>query len=247
MMHEATANAGRAMAVLAAMLLGGFVALQFSLSSIPAPLSSEMVEVHKWWYMGRASGFIAYGLLFGSIALGLGISSRIFDGLLVRSWVFDLHQFLSVYVLIAMMFHALIMLPDPYAGFTLVDATVPFASSYRPVAVGLGIIVLYGSVIVTLSYYAKRWIGQRGWRTLHYGSFALFIGALVHGVMAGADTREWWAQVVYLSTGFAVVFLLVFRIVVARGKSSRGGAGAKPAARGGKSSTGVEVLEQAAR
>ncbi len=108
------------------------------------------------------------------------------------------------------------MLPDPYAQFTLADMTVPFASAYRPLAVGLGIIVFYGSLIVTLSSYAKRWIGQKGWRALHYASFALFAGALVHGIAAGADTGEAWAQIVYLSSGAAVLFLTFFRILAAR-------------------------------
>ena len=89
-----------------------------------------------------------------------------------------------------MAFHAFILLPDPYSHFTLIELLVPFASTYRPIAVGLGAIVLYGSVIVTLSFYAKRWIGQRGWRALHYASFALFGGALVHGVTSGTDSAR---------------------------------------------------------
>jgi predicted ferric reductase len=210
------AVATRVLTPLAAVLLGGFLALTLSLPAEPPSITSGMYGIHKWWYMGRASGFVAYALLFSSVVLGLGISSRVFDGLLMRAWVYDLHQFLSIFVLLAMTFHALVMLPDPYAQFTLVDMTVPFASSYRPLAVGLGIIVLYGSAIVTLSFYAKRWIGQKLWRAVHYTSFLLFVGALVHGVMAGADTQAWWAQIAYLASGLTVLFLTFFRILAAR-------------------------------
>ena len=224
------AFASRVMIILTGVLLGGFLALQLSLPSTSPPLADEMYSVHKWWYMGRASGFIAYGLLFGSVVLGLGISSRVFDGLLMRAWVYDLHQFLSIFVLLAMGFHALIMLPDPYANFTLADMLVPFGSRYRPLATGLGVIVLYGSVIVTLSFYAKRWIGQKGWRALHYASFALFAGALVHGVAAGADTGEAWAQVIYLGSGLSVMFLTFFRILAARNQSKLAAKNARTAA-----------------
>ncbi len=200
----------------AAVILAGAVALQFSLPADTPPATSAMSSVHRWWYLGRASGFVAFGLLLASVLLGLGISSRVFDGLLMRPWVFDMHQFLSIFVLAAMLFHALILLPDPYAHFSLIELMVPFASRYRPVAVGLGAIVLYGSIIVTLSSYAKQWIGQRGWRLLHYASFALFAGALVHGVLAGADSHQAWAQVAYLVGGLAVVFFTFFRILAAR-------------------------------
>jgi len=220
-MRKPSPAALRIAAPLAAILLGGFLALQLSLPAQDPPLASSMYSVHKWWYMGRASGFIAYGLLCASIVLGLGISSRVFDGLLMRAWVFDLHQFLSVFVLLAMAFHALIMLPDPYAQFTLADMLVPFASPYRPLAVGAGIIVFYGSIIVTLSFYRKQWIGQKGWRALHYASFALFAGALAHGVAAGADSGQAWAQLIYLATGIGVLFLTFFRILAERNHKRR--------------------------
>ena len=77
------------------------------------------VSQHMYWYMGRSSGFVAYWLLFASVALGLAVSSRIFDGVLGRPWVFEVHKFLSLFVLVMMTFHGLIMLPDPYAKFTL--------------------------------------------------------------------------------------------------------------------------------
>lgn len=214
-MRAASARVGR-IAVLAAAIAGGVIALQLAMPSGPPAITDPWSSVHAWWYMGRASGFVAFGLLLGSALLGLGVSSRVFDGLLIRPWVYDMHQFLSIFVLMAMAFHALILLPDPYAHFTLIQLFVPFASAYRPIAVGLGAIVLYGSVVVTLSVYAKRWIGQRGWRALHYTSFALLGGALLHGIMSGADSHETWAQVAYLASGLGVLFFTFFRILAAR-------------------------------
>ena len=203
----------------AAAFFAGFVVLQISMPSQPVSVTSEMYAVHKWWYLGRASGFVAFALLLSSVLLGLGVSSRVFDGWLVRPWVFDMHQFLSVFSVVAMLFHALVLLPDPYAQFSVVNLFVPFASPYRPFAVGLGAIALYGSAIVVASTYAKRWLGQRGWRALHYASFLLFIAAVAHGVIAGTDSGEAWAQVVYLGGGLAVLFLTFFRILAARNQA----------------------------
>ncbi len=199
-----------------AAVLGGLIAVGSSLPEQLPDRQSHLQSIHVYWYMGRASGFIAFGLLLASVVLGLGISSRVFDGLLVRPWVFEMHQFLSLYVLIAMVFHALIMLPDPYAQFKIWELLLPFASPYRPIAVSLGVVCVYGAVIVSGSYYVKGLIGHRVWRLLHHVSFLLFLMAMLHGIYAGTDSGEQWAQWMYLSSGLAVLFLAFFRILAAR-------------------------------
>jgi predicted ferric reductase len=199
-----------------AALAVGALAFELSLPSRAPDVSSHMYSVHKYWYMGRSSGFAAYALLLCSVLLGVGVSSRVFDGWLVRPWVYDMHQFLSIAVLVVMAFHALIMLPDPYAQFRLTELLVPFTSQFKPVWVGLGAISLYGSVILTASFYVKKRIGQRGWRVLHYASFAFFVMAYVHGIKAGTDTGEAWAQVVYLVSGLTVAFFTFFRVLAVR-------------------------------
>lgn len=180
------------------------------------PSMGSGVSQHIYWYLGRASGFVAYWLLFGSVALGLAISSRVFDGMLARPWIFELHKFLSIFVLLVMAFHALIMLPDPWAGFTVVELLVPFKSHYRATAVGLGQLALYGSAIVTASFYLKRLVGQNGWRMLHYSTFALLLAAMAHGIWAGTDSGITFVQYSYLPSAVAILFLTFFRILATR-------------------------------
>lgn len=178
---------------------------------------------HIYWYLGRSAGLVAYWLLFASVALGIAVSSRFFDGVLGRPWVFELHKFLSVFVLLAMLFHVLILLPDQWATFTPVELFVPFKSHYRSAPVALGTLAFYGLVIVTASFYIKRFIGgQTGWRLLHYTTFALFIMTLLHGVFSGTDSEKPAVQYSYLASGMAVLFLVFFRILVTRA------AGGKP-------------------
>jgi len=202
---------------LVALFLGGLVAAGANVpDQLPNTEVAHLGSSHLYWYMGRASGFIAFSLLLASLVLGLAVSSRVFDGLLVRPWVYEMHQFLSLYVLVVTVFHALIFLLDPYALFRLEDLMIPFASTYRPAAVGTGTIVLYGIIVVSLSFYLRQFIGQRVWRLLHYLTFALFFGALVHGVWAGTDTREPLAQVCYLVAGLTALFFTFFRILASR-------------------------------
>ena len=201
----------------AAISLGGLAALGTSSTAVlPQSPATSMTSVHIYWYLGRAGGFVAFGLLFASVALGLAVSSRVFDGLLARPWLFEMHQFLSLLVVIAILFHALILLPDPYAQFKLQELLLPFESHYRAVAVGVGVIVLYGSAIVSGSFWMKGLIGQRGWRALHYLTFLLFVGAILHGLLAGTDSSEPWAKWTYVAAGLAVLFLTFFRILASR-------------------------------
>ena len=186
-------------------------------------------SIHLYWYLGRSAGFVAFWLLFASVAMGLAVSSRVFDGMLARPWVFEFHKFLSVFVLIVMTFHGLIMIGDPYIKFSLRELLVPLQSHYKNNAVALGIVTLYGSVLITLSFYMKGMISQKTWRTLHYLTFALFVAALAHGLWAGTDTKLHYVQYSYLGSGAAVLFLTFFRILASRSVTKKARA-APPAA-----------------
>ena len=204
-------------AVWIGMVIGGTLALALfapSLSELKEELSDPNTQI--FWYMGRSSGFVAYWLLFLAVVVGLGVSSRVFDGLLARTWVFEIHKFLSIFVLVAMVLHALILLPDPFIKFKLSELFVPFTSPYRNTGVALGIIVLYSSTVLAASFYLKAVIGELGWRMLHYLTFGAFVVAMAHGLLSGTDSGEAWAQTSYLASGLLVLFLTFFRILASR-------------------------------
>src|SRR5687767_1276083 len=50
---------------------------------------------HTYWYLTRASGFVAYLLLFACVSLGLSMTGSTLDRWLARYRVYDLHRFLS--------------------------------------------------------------------------------------------------------------------------------------------------------
>jgi predicted ferric reductase len=186
----------------------------------PTPSLPDL-SVHIYWYLGRSAGLIAYWLLFLSVALGIAVSSRVFDGVLNRGWVYDIHKFLSIFVLLAMLFHVLILLPDPWAKFTLVQMFVPFKSHYRPTPVAIGTLTLYGSILITASFYLKGFISQKGWRWLHYATFVLFLGALLHGLLSGTDSERPIVQYSYFASAVAVLFLVFFRVLVTRAAAGK--------------------------
>lgn len=168
-----------------------------------------------YWYLARGSGFVAYVLLWLSVALGLMANSK-----LSRVWpggpaAVDLHQFISLLALAFSVFHALILLGDRYVGYTLFQLLVPFANSdYRPLWVGLGQAGFYLAVPVAFSFYARRHIGYRTWHRLHYGSFVVYFLVTIHGLGAGTDANAPAVVALYGSTGLVTYFLAVHRILV---------------------------------
>ncbi len=163
---------------------------------------------HTFWYLTRASGFVAYLLLFGSVALGLLLTGG--SPGLKRYDVYDLHRFLAILTLAVTLFHLFIVLPDAYIGFSLSELLIPFASPYRPVYMALGLLSFYLMLLAVASFYSMPLIPYAWWRRLHYSTFAVFVMALAHGLGSGTDTGTPWALALYGATG-ALVFLLTAR------------------------------------
>ena len=178
------------------------------------------VTPKAYWYLSRSSAIVGYFMLWASMVLGLAITNK-----LARAWpggptFAALHEHTGWLGLVLSAFHALILLGDGYIGYNLTQLLVPFASAnYLPFWVGLGQISVYLMAFVVVSFYLKRWIGYRLWRTLHYLSFAVFALGMLHGLMSGTDSAGLPMQIVYWSSTVSVVGLIVYRIWRARAKA----------------------------
>jgi predicted ferric reductase len=182
-------------------------------------------EPRAYWYLSRAAGLTAYGLLWLAIVLGLSLSNR-----LARVWpggptAADLHQFASLLALVFATVHGLVLLGDQYIGYTFAQILVPFTGTgYRPLWVGLGQVGFYLAAVVALSVYLRDSVGYRAWRALHYLSFAVYILATVHAVGAGTDSAAPLAPLIYW-VGSVVVGLLTVRRVLTSGPRPAGAHG----------------------
>lgn len=169
-----------------------------------------------YWYLARTSGFVAYILLWLSMALGLIITNR-----MARVWpggpaAFDLHQYISLLGLGFALFHGIILLGDRYMNYTPLQMVIPFAAPGATLAVGLGQVSFYLLAMVAWSFYVRQRIGRQIWRQIHYSSFAVFLLALGHGLWSGTDTHAGWASMVYWISAGSILFLTIYRILIAR-------------------------------
>jgi len=178
------------------------------------------------WFITRAAGLTAYLLVWLSTVWGLAVSSKVLDGALHRTFTYDFHQFISLLSIVFVVIHIAILLIDQYQPFTVAQLLLPFGAPYRPVWVGVGVIALYLTLIVSVTFYIRKWIGMRTFRLIHLASYLAFAGAAAHGLLSGTDSPLVSVQAMYLATTLVVVFLTAYRIIMsAQAKHQRAALG----------------------
>jgi predicted ferric reductase len=173
-----------------------------------------------WWYVARASGLVAWGLLTSSVAWGVLLSTKLLGRRPTPAWILDLHRFLGGAAIVFTGVHLLAILVDSYVHFDLVAILAPFASDWNPIAVAWGIAAFYLLAAVEITSLLRRSLPNRLWRRVHYASFPLFALATIHGVTAGTDSRTTFAAMALASVVMCVGLLTAVRVGRAIGDSN---------------------------
>jgi sulfoxide reductase heme-binding subunit YedZ len=121
----------------------------------------------------------------------------------------SVHDSLTLATMIAVAVHVLAFVVDDVLGGGVVGALVPFASSYRPVAVAAGQLAAYGLAALWLASFARRRLGPAGWRHAHRGVVAFWALAVLHSLFAGTDAGEGWFLVVTVPPVLTVLAVAV--------------------------------------
>jgi hypothetical protein len=164
------------------------------------------------WMLIRGTGLVAYLMLAASTIWGLALSSKLFIRIVKAKPLTWLHEGLAVGALLATGAHLFFLWSDDFVEFGPRELLVPGASTWEPLAVAFGIVAFYAALVVSVSFYVKKWIGQAAWRTIHFLAFGTFAAAALHGVMAGTDTQHPAVLSMYVATVALVVLLLVVRV-----------------------------------
>jgi len=143
------------------------------------------------WYTARSAGIVAYLLLTSSVVLGLLLSTRA-----KLSWprfaVQDVHRFLSQLTAIFIVIHGGALLLDQVVPFSLRQELVPFASSYRPFAVALGIVSAELLAAVGITNALRDRLPYGVWRRFHVVTLVVWLGTTGHLLLAGTDRADPW-------------------------------------------------------
>jgi methionine sulfoxide reductase heme-binding subunit len=163
------------------------------------------------WYVARSAGIVAFLLLTASVVLGLLMSTRANLGW-PRFAVEDVHRFIAKLTGVFIVIHGGALLLDQVVPFSLRQELVPFASSYRPFGVALGIVSaeLLGAIAITNAL--RKQLPHHVWRRIHMLSIVVWLGTTAHLLLVGTDRTDPWLLGLCASSVTAVGLALAPRL-----------------------------------
>ena len=170
-----------------------------------------------WWYVARSSGLVAWGLAALSVLWGLLLSTKVLRRKVRPNWLLDLHRFLGGLTVVFIAIHLIGLVLDPYVDFGTAQILVPFASTWKPLAVAWGVVAFYLLLAVELTSLLRKRIPKRWWRAVHLSSYGIFVLGTVHLLTAGTDRHSSILLKTVVAVTVAVAALTLLRIVTPRG------------------------------
>ncbi|HLF61992.1 MAG TPA: hypothetical protein VI980_12530 [Acidimicrobiia bacterium] len=164
------------------------------------------------WIVIRGSGVAAFALLSGATIWGLLVSSKLLGRIVKAKPLTWFHESLGIGAMVATLVHIVVLSVHDFLDFTWAEILVPGTSDWRPLPIAFGVVSLYTLGVVIASFYVKRFIGQKLWRSIHFASFGLFISALLHGMLAGTDTGSPLMLGLYAGSAIVVFALVAQRL-----------------------------------
>lgn len=168
---------------------------------------------YGWWLASRASGIVALVLIAVSVGIGLAMAGRAFPRPGLARVLVAVHEHVALAGLIAIAVHGITLLGDRWLAPGPVGIAVPFVMDHRPLYTGMGILAGYLAAALGLSFYLRKRIGTRRWRSLHRLTVLVYVLGVIHTIGAGSDAGTPWLQALLVLTGAPVLFLLVLRLL----------------------------------
>lgn len=184
---------------------------------------------HFWWYVARGAGITSW--IFGgtSVASGLLLSSK--ATMRPRpNWQLDLHRHQATVALSMLALHIAALVADSYTHFTLSGVFVPFASSWKPLAIAWGVVAMYLLVVVEVTSLLRKRIPPKVWRAIHVSGLVAYLLTTAHFFQAGTDHRRSPVLLLIVAMTALNLGLLSFRLL-ASPRTRQGGTGNGPTQR----------------
>lgn len=176
------------------------------------------------WYIGRASGILAFILFSIVIMNGLLMTTRLVIKLLPPALNLEMHKTLSWLGFGMLFLHIASLTFDQYFQLTWLEAFIPFSLErpFRSVpgfdltwTIGIGSVALYGiALLLITSQWRGKIVSMKIWRLIHYASFATYLLFLAHGIFSGSDTNAWWMLWIYGVSAATIIALVILRIII---------------------------------
>ncbi len=174
------------------------------------------------WYITRASGLLASGLLVVLILSGIGMLTGHTYKFLEPLTAWATHRALGLAFGVAVLVHMFSLLFDHFVSFNLLQILCPFLSKYRPltiahhnlgsVYVALGVVSFYfilGIIVSSLVWIDKK---PHTWKLLHFLTYLVMIFIFIHALYLGTDLTHGIFKVLWIVAGSGVALAIIFRM-----------------------------------
>jgi len=143
--------------------------------------------VNGLWLIDRSTGEVTFLLLSAVVVLGIVRAAT-------PSWspaiVEAVHRNLALLTVGFGAAHVIAAVADPYARLGVIDAVIPFVSSYRGLWLGLGVLAMYLFAVGLLTSWPQRRFRRAAWSWLHRTLYVSWALTLVHSLATGSDARN---------------------------------------------------------
>jgi sulfoxide reductase heme-binding subunit YedZ len=180
-----------------------------------------LISNETLWYTARGTGFVAVIMLTISVTLGILTSMHWSAPRWPRFVTATLHKNISLLAVIFLATHVLSTIFDSVSPVRLLNAIVPFTGTYRPLGIGLGVVAVDLLVALIVTSLLRKHMSYRTWRAVHWGAYACWPFAMLHGLDSGTDAATPWARVVYVTCAAAFVGALAWRVSATIASPSR--------------------------
>lgn len=194
--------------------------------TIPGETVAEKITKRtksSWsWYLTRASGLVAAVSLVILMLSGIGQVTGVTFKFLEPLTAWATHRALGIAFCVSIFLHIFTLLFDHFIHFNIFHLFIPWLSDYKPVTIfglklgslyiALGVLALYGSVIVVIS--SLLWVDKKPyiWKIIHLLSYAVMLMVFVHALYLGTDLMHGWLRWLWIGVGIGVVIAIIHRL-----------------------------------
>ncbi|MCX6762163.1 MAG: ferric reductase-like transmembrane domain-containing protein [Candidatus Moranbacteria bacterium] len=165
------------------------------------------------WYIVRASALTGFLLLYISVFAGTVSCLPGIRKYFLRFGSLSFHCWISLQALIFAAIHGFSLLFHKFIPFGLADIFIPFHSDYEPFLVALGTVSLYLIIILITTSYARKYISQKLWRTIHFLNIALYFFSIIHALYLGTDLKSGLLREIFIWANGILILLLIYNII----------------------------------
>ncbi|MEL0149092.1 MAG: 2Fe-2S iron-sulfur cluster-binding protein [Pontimonas sp.] len=175
----------------------------------------DFQDPQVWWFLTRASAMVAWVLLTLTAVWGILLKTRILRGADNPEWLTVTHRYISGLAMAMIATHMGTLLLDEYIQFGWTDILVPFATTFEPLPVALGIIAFWLIILVQLTALGSKWLPEGLWKGVHLSSYLVLVLVALHSGLVGTDVGTPWYTVVSLILITTATLAGIVRLVIA--------------------------------